>query len=174
MKTTITFILILFPLIIESQVPMIIAHRGASYDAPENTIAAVNLAWEKDADAVEVDVHLSLDKRIMVIHDKDTRRTSGTKMLVGDTHSDDLRNLEVGSFKDQEYAGEKIPFLEEVIRTVPAEKILFIEVKSDTSILPHLIGMIRNSPRKDRLVVISFDFNVVSGMKTGLPEVPAY
>ncbi|MFC1492716.1 glycerophosphodiester phosphodiesterase family protein [candidate division KSB1 bacterium] len=47
---------------------MIIAHRGASYDAPENTIEAVNLAWNKDADAVEVDVHLTIDGHVIVMH----------------------------------------------------------------------------------------------------------
>jgi len=174
MKTPLSLALILFPMMLHSQSPMIIAHRGASFDAPENTLAAVHLAWAKDADAVEIDVHLSKDSRIMVVHDKDTRRTAGTKLVVRESPADDLRNLEVGSYKDVKYAGEKIPFLEEVIETIPADKYLFIEVKCDAGILPYLAEQISLSGKKDRLVVISFDFEVASGMKYRLPEVPVY
>ena len=60
-----------------AELPKIIAHRGASHDAPENTIPAILLAWEKNADAVEVDIHMTADKKIIAIHDKDTLRTTG-------------------------------------------------------------------------------------------------
>lgn len=169
-----SLVLIFVTMHISSQSPLIIAHRGASYDAPENTLASVRLAWEKDADAVEIDVHHTKDKKIMVIHDKDTRRTAGTKLVVKESLAGELRNLEVGSFKDPRFAGERIPFLEEIIETIPDGKILFIEVKSDASILPYLSEIIKVSPRKDRLVVIGFDFEVVAGIKQRIPEVPAY
>jgi glycerophosphoryl diester phosphodiesterase len=167
-------ILMMISMVLNSQTPMIIAHRGASYDAPENTLAAVNLAWEKDAEAVEIDVHLSKDRKIMVIHDKDTKRTSGTRMVVKESLSEDLRGLEVGQFKDPDYKGEKIPFLEEVIETVPEGRKLVIEVKCGTEILPILVELIRNSPKREQLVVISFDYEVVKGIKTELPSTPAY
>ena len=77
----------------------IIAHRGASYLAPENTLASVKLGWQKDAD-VEVDVYLSKDNRIVVIHDSTTKRTSGgTDLKVSESDSQELRKLDVGSFK---------------------------------------------------------------------------
>ncbi len=174
MRAFYSLVLILFPMILTSQSPIIIAHRGASNDAPENTLAAVRLAWEKDADAVEVDVHYSKDNRIMVIHDKDTKRTSGVKLVVRESLANELRNLEVGSFKYPQFVDEKIPFLEEVIETLPADKTLFIEVKTDTTILPYLVEQISTSPKKDQLVVISFDFEVVTGMKKLLPETPVY
>ena len=167
-------ILIMISIVLKSQTPVIIAHRGASYDAPENTLAAVKLAWERDAGAVEIDVHLSKDKRIMVIHDKDTRRTSGTKMVVKETLSEDLRKLDAGLFKDPRFKGEKIPFLEEVIGTVPPGKKLVIEVKCGTEILPILTELIRHSPKREQLVVISFDYEVVKGFKKELPDTPAY
>ncbi len=166
--------LLMISLTSRSQSPMFIAHRGASYDAPENTLASVNLAWERKADAVEIDVHLSKDNRIMVIHDKDTKRTSGTKMIVQESLADDLRKLEVGDFKDPSFKGEKIPFLEEVIKTIPAGKTLLIEVKCGVEILPYLVEMIRSSPLQSQLAVISFDFDVVAGIKKELPETPAY
>ena len=82
MKQLITAFLILMTLNLVSQ-NTFIAHRGASYIAPENTVASAKLAWELGADAVECDIHLSKDNRIMVIHDKDTKRTcSGKKNLV--------------------------------------------------------------------------------------------
>ena len=68
----------------------IIAHRGASYLAPENTVASAKLAWELGADAVEVDIFLSKDNRIMVIHHPNTKRTSGKDYEVKNTSSDIL------------------------------------------------------------------------------------
>ena len=109
----------------------IIAHRGASYLAPENTVAAAKLAWELGAGAVEVDVHLSKDNRVMVIHDKDTKKTcSGKKNLtIESTPSILLRDLDAGIWKGEEFKGEKIPFLSEIIETVPDGKILVVEIK---------------------------------------------
>jgi glycerophosphoryl diester phosphodiesterase len=119
--------LIIVPMIFQQPSTMIIAHRGASHDAPENTLASVNLAWEIGADAAEVDVHLSKDKRIMVIHDGDTKRTTGENMLIRESMSSDLRSLDASNSMDQ-FRGERIPFLEEVMATVPEGKVLFVEV----------------------------------------------
>ena len=73
---------------------MVIAHRGASYDAPENTIASVRLGWEQNADAVEIDVYLSRDGHIVVMHDKTTKRTGGVDRPVArQTLEEPLRDL---------------------------------------------------------------------------------
>ena len=152
----------------------IIAHRGASFDAPENTMAAVKLGWAQNADAVEVDVHLSKDQRLMVIHDKDTRRTSGKDLLVKDTNSDELRKLEVGSFKDVKYSGEKIPYLEEVFASLPVGKQLFVEIKCGAEAVPVLKSLIEKYPVEGEIVVISFNYDVITAMDEHLPEVPAY
>ena len=154
-------------------ITMIIAHRGASHDAPENTLAAVNLAWERGADAVEVDVHLSKDRRIMVIHDEDTKRTTGEKMVIRESMSSSLRSLDASKGMDP-FKGEKIPFLEEVLATVPDGKVLFIEVKTDTVIIPYLVKLLAPSQDKSRLVVISFDLDVCAMMKREIPAIPVY
>jgi len=159
---------------VDAQNVEIIAHRGASFDAPENTLASVNLAWERNTDAVEIDVHLSKDNEIMVIHDKDTKRTAGKKLIVKESISSELRKLDVGSFKRADYKGEKIPFLNEVIETVPEGKKLFVEIKCGTEILQFLKEVFINSGKIERLVIISFDFDVVAGAKKIMPEVPAY
>ncbi len=166
-------ILISIPMIFQKPSTMIIAHRGASHDAPENTLASVNLAWERSADAVEVDVHLSKDNRIMVIHDGDTKRTTGAKKVIRESMSPALQSLDASNGMDQ-FKGERIPFLEEVIATVPEDKVLFIEVKTDTVIIPPLVDGLASSPDKSRLVVISFDFDVCAMMKKEIPSIPVY
>lgn len=89
----------------------IIAHRGASHDALENTLAAVSLGWERNVDAVEMDVYLSKDNQIVVIHDKNTKRTAGHDGLVREMNWAQLRKLDAGSWKDRKFKGEPIPLL---------------------------------------------------------------
>ena len=161
------------PMIFQQPSTMIIAHRGASYDAPENTLAYVNLAWDRGADAVEVDVHLSKDKRIMVIHDEDTKRTCGKSMKVRESNSSALRSLEASTGIDQ-FRGERIPYLEEIIATVPEGKVLFIEVKTDTVIIPYLVEVLSSFPDQSGLVVISFNFDVCAMMKKEILSIPVF
>ena len=116
MKLQITSLFLFFVLNMNAQ-HFFIAHRGDSFVAPENTVASAKSAWQAGADAVEIDIHLSKDNRIMVIHDSDTKRTcSGKKNLeVAKTPSVILRDLDAGIWKGQEFKGEKIPFLPEII-----------------------------------------------------------
>ncbi|HSG69711.1 MAG TPA: glycerophosphodiester phosphodiesterase family protein, partial [Planctomycetaceae bacterium] len=106
----------------------IIAHRGASYDAPENTLASVNLAWEQNADAVEIDIWLTSDNQIVLMHDKTPKRYGGPDTLVSEMTLEQLRALDVGAWKDPRWKGEKAPLLSEVLPLVPAGKRLFIEI----------------------------------------------
>ncbi|MHC4205315.1 MAG: glycerophosphodiester phosphodiesterase family protein, partial [Planctomycetota bacterium] len=122
----------------------IIAHRGASHIAPENTMASVMLGWEKDAD-VEVDVYLTKDKKIVAIHDDTTERTAGIELNVAETNSEELLKLDVGSFKSEEYAGEQIPFLADIVETIPRGRKLYVEVKCGQEILPHLKELLAQS-----------------------------
>jgi glycerophosphoryl diester phosphodiesterase len=152
----------------------IIAHRGASRLAPENTLASVKLAWQLGADAVEVDVHLTKDRRIVAIHDATTDRTAGTHLEVAATHSSYLRRLDVGGHKHPEFAGEPIPFLEEVLDTIPPGRHLFIEVKCGREILPLLDETLTRSARRAQIVLIGFDLDTMRAAKQRMPDVPAY
>jgi glycerophosphoryl diester phosphodiesterase len=78
--------------------PFIVAHRGASADAPENTLPAFELAWKQGADAIEGDFHLTRDGKIVCIHDYDTQRVSGSKRVVKDSTLDELRALDAGAW----------------------------------------------------------------------------
>jgi glycerophosphoryl diester phosphodiesterase len=172
---TCCFLMLGFVSHVSAEKVQIIAHRGASAYAPENTLAAVNLAWEMDADAVEVDVHQSKDGRIIVCHDTTTKRTSGgIDLKISETPAAELRQLDVGLFKGRKFAGEKLPFLEEVIATVPKGKQLFVEVKCGQEIIPALKTMLRESGKIDRMVVIGFGLDTMSAVKKAIPEVPVY
>jgi glycerophosphoryl diester phosphodiesterase len=137
----------------------IIAHRGASHDAPENTLAAVRLAWEQNADAVEVDVHLTRDGRLAVIHDSDTLRTTGTRGLVSERDLAELQQLDAGAWKAAEFSGERIPVLDDVLALVPQGKRIFIELKGGPDLVPELarcLARTRLSPAQ--VAIISFDY----------------
>ncbi len=174
MKTILLSIFFLILYQMQMQAQYLVAHRGASYLAPENTVASAKLAWELDADAVEVDVYLSKDGVIVVNHDKDTQRTSGEKLVIEETDAARLRKLDVGSYKDKKYKGEKMPILEEIIATVPPGKELFIEIKCGPEIVTVLEKEINKSTKKDQMIIISFDKEVVVQTKKQMPDTPVY
>jgi glycerophosphoryl diester phosphodiesterase len=153
----------------------IIAHRGASYDAPENTLAALRLGYEQQADTDELDIHVSRDGQIVVIHDGDTKRTAGVEKLVEDQTLEELRQLDAGSFKDPRFAGEKIPTLAEALAIIPEGRRLFIEIKCGATVLPELERVLAASGRKpEQLVLISFKYDVLATAKKRLPQYLAY
>lgn len=152
----------------------IIGHRGASFLAPENTLSAVKLAWEMGADAVEIDVWLSKDKRVIVSHDASTKRTADIDLNISETSSTELRNLDVGCWKGEQFAGEKMPFLEEIIKIIPPGRQLFIEIKCGAEILPYLREIIQNSGRQSQIVIIGFDLETLTQSKAPMPDIPTY
>ncbi len=153
---------------------MVIAHRGASHLAPENTLASVELAWRLGADAVEVDVRLTRDGRIVVIHDETTDRTAGRHLEVAATDSSQLRLLDVGRHKHPRFAGERIPYLEEVLQIVPPDRQLFVEIKCGLEILPALVQTLAGSGKRAQVVIIGFDLATVRATKAVLPESDAH
>jgi glycerophosphoryl diester phosphodiesterase len=148
----------------------IIAHRGESYEAPENTLAAVNLAWERNADAVEVDVRLTKDGEIVVMHDDNTWRTAHKYGKVSHRTLEELRRLDVGAYKGKRWAKEKIPTLGEVLDTVPPNKRLFIEIKGDARMLEELKRVFENtSTSPEEAVIIGKDLTTMETIKRELP-----
>jgi glycerophosphoryl diester phosphodiesterase len=153
----------------------IIAHRGASYDAPENTLAAVQLGWKQRADVVEFDIWLSKDGQIVLSHDKDTERTAGVKKLIVEQTLEELRQLDVGRWKDERFAGERMPLLSEVLATIPAGKRVFIEIKCGAEIVPELTRVLRASGQPpEASAIICFHDSVITAVKRALPQHKAY
>jgi glycerophosphoryl diester phosphodiesterase len=110
--------------------PVIFAHRGASAHAPENTLAAFELALAQNADAVELDVKLSADGQVIVIHDSTVDRTTNGHGKVQNMTLAEIKALDAGSFFSSNFAGEKIPTLEEVFETLGQRAFINIELKN--------------------------------------------
>jgi glycerophosphoryl diester phosphodiesterase len=155
--------------------PLIIAHRGASHDAPENTRVAYRLAWEQHADGAEGDYHLTKDGQVVCIHDPTTKRTGDAQLDVAGSTLAELRTVDVGAWKSAKYAGERIPLLSEVLALVPPGKLYFIEIKCGLEIFPALEKILAAAPTKpEQLRIISFDANVVAESKRRLPQIKAH
>jgi glycerophosphoryl diester phosphodiesterase len=153
----------------------IVAHRGASFDAPENTLYAIKLAWEQQADGSEFDIYLTQDRKIVVCHDKDLKRTAGVDKLIADSSLADLRTLDVGTWKSPRFTGEKMPVLEEMLATVPEGKKVYIEVKCGPEIVPELVRVLGTTQLKPHQTpVISFNAAVIAAVKQARPDLPAY
>jgi glycerophosphoryl diester phosphodiesterase len=151
--------------------PEIIAHRGASADAPENTVAAFNGAWKQNADGIEGDFRLCLDGTIICMHDATLERTAGDPRPVTSISRTDLDSLEVGSWMSESHRGEPIPELACVLETVPPGKRVFIEVKSGPGIIPALVaGLDDSSLDPSQLVIIAFDEGVIRAAKAVRPD----
>jgi len=147
---------------------ILIAHRGESFDAPENTLTAINLAWQRNDCAVEIDVRLSLDKNIVVIHDDNTKRIGNQNKKVKNTLLKDLKKITVGNTN---YPNEKIPTLAEALATVPTKKKLIIEIKCGIEIIDSIKSEINNSKLDpSQIEFISFELNVVKEIKSILPR----
>ena len=156
-----------------AEAQFIVAHRGASYDAPENTLAAFRLAWERNADAIEGDFYLTSDQQIVCIHDKTTKRTAPDQpeLSVATSTLDELRAVDVGSWKNARFADERIPTLEEVLATVPDGKQIFVEIKCGAEILPVLgkqLAASKLSP--EQITLICFNEAVVTEARKSMHQ----
>jgi glycerophosphoryl diester phosphodiesterase len=152
----------------------IIAHRGASHDAPENTLAAVNLAFEQEADACELDVHLSKDGKVVVLHDDDTRRTGGVAKKIANQNLEELLRQNVGKWGRWKYKGfsEKIPLLEQALAILPEGRRLFVEIKCGAEILPALGNVFHRAGKSPaQTVIIGFDYATMKAAKVMFPDV---
>lgn len=154
--------------------PLIVAHRGASHDAPENTLPAFKLAWQQGADAIEGDFYRTRDGHIVCIHDQDTKRVAGTKLVVEESTLEELRALDVGAYKGEEFRGTVIPTLGEMLATVPLGKRVYLEVKGDETMVPALLdGVAKSGLKPAQVVVISFNAEVIRVVKNRAPQYTA-
>lgn len=168
----IVFCLISFSNLLASD-PMIVAHRGASGEAPENTLSAFRLAWQQGADAIEGDFYLTSDQQIVCIHDKTTKRVAvGQKeLIVAKTTFAELRRLDVGRWKGPKFANERIPSLTEVLNTVPDGKKIFVEIKCGPEILPVLQKQLSEAKlQAEQVVIICFNEDVIKQARLRMPQ----
>lgn len=152
-----------------SSLPLIIAHRGASGSAPENTLAAVQKALDIQVPIIEIDVHLTQDHQLAVIHDATVDRTTNSRGAIKDLEMSFLKSLDAGSWFSEDYVGEKIPTLEEVMKLVDGKSSLLVEIKptwtGDHSAEKQVLALIRKYKAHDWCIVQSFDSKVLENMR---------
>jgi len=143
----------------------LIAHRGASAYAPENTIASFKKAIEMGLKAVEFDVQISKDLELIVIHDYTLERTTSGKGKVRDYTLKELQGLDAGSWFSKEFQGEKIPSLRKVLEVVKNNEFINIELKRDKNDKRkfdiQLIDLIDEMKIKDKVIISSFDHEIL-------------
>ena len=169
--TLVSFLVLTYAATADAQ--LIVAHRGASYDAPENTLAAFRLAWDQHADTIEGDFYVTKDQQIVCIHDKTTKRVAPQQpeLSIAKSTLEELQKLDVGSWKHPRYAAERIPTLEEVLATVPEGKQIFVEIKCGPEILPLLQPQLESSGLKpEQIVIICFDKTVITQARKLMPK----
>jgi glycerophosphoryl diester phosphodiesterase len=152
----------------EREKVLVIAHRGASGYAPENTLAAFRKAIAMGATFIETDLQLSRDARFMAIHDDTVNRTTNGQGAVHELTMAELRQLDAGSWFGSEFAGERIPTLEEILQFAKKHDVVFyLELKPGGSWGGEhaLIGALRESGEIARVVVISFDATIIAAAR---------
>jgi glycerophosphoryl diester phosphodiesterase len=155
--------------------PRIVAHRGASHEAPENTLAAFKRAWTLGVEAVELDVHLTQDGVPVVIHDATTLRTAGVDRPVAAQTLAELRTLDAGGWKHIKYKGERIPTLAEALATIPGGRTMFVEIKSGKETASAIAQVIKDArPTSVAIALQGFDPDSLAALAAALPDTPAF
>ena len=156
--------------------PLVLGHRGASAEAPENTLAAFHRAMAQGADGFELDVWRCASGEPVVIHDATTARTAGAGLDVRGSSLARLRALDAGLWKGERFRGERIPALGEVLAAFP-RAVVNVELKSDGVVDPRLAAavarLLRELGAQARVVVSSFDYALLGAFRLLAPEVPA-
>jgi glycerophosphoryl diester phosphodiesterase len=155
--------------------PLVLGHRGASAEAPENTLAAFRLAMDQGADGVEVDVWRCSTGEVVVIHDADAGRVAGAPLRIRDAPLSALRALDVGAWKGAQFRGERIPVLAEVLEALPGA-VVNVELKSkgrDVALAAAVARVVAAARAEDRVIVSSFDYRLVAAFRAAAPRVPA-
>lgn len=156
--------------------PIIFAHRGDSAHAPENTISAFKMAAEKGATAIELDVNLSADKQVVVIHDSSVNRTTNGQGKVRSLPYASIRELDAGERFSEQYRGEHIPTLSEVFETMGKRIFINVELKDyvtpSDELVPSVAALVKKHGLQESVMFSSFFQNNLLKVKRLLPEVP--
>ena len=155
--------------------PLLVGHRGAMDVAPENTMPAFEAGLRGGADILELDVQLTADKRVILFHDTDLYAKTGVRGKIGDFTANYLRTLDVGSYFDPQFAGTKMPLLDEVLTWAKGRIPLMIELKHGPVFDPELdektVRLIEKYEMIDEVVVTSFDQFALQRVKNLNPNI---
>jgi glycerophosphoryl diester phosphodiesterase len=156
--------------------PILFAHRGASAYAPENTLAAFELAIRQEAPAIELDAKLSLDGKVVVIHDQTVDRTTSQHGKVNQFTLQRLREMDAGSHFDVAFRGEPVPSLEDVFAAVGQRLYINVELTNYASLnddLPEKVAeLVKEYKLEQRVLFSSFNPIALQRVRRQLPETP--
>ena len=167
------FALLVFMVTKRNEPVAVIAHRGASATAPENTLAAFRLAVEKGADYVELDVQESADGEVMVVHDSDLMKLGGGPAKIWEMTAAELRSVDIGSYKGPQYAGERVPTLAEALEVCKGKSRVIVELKSyghDEKLQERVAAIVEAADMADQTVYMSLDHTMIGRMKRLRPS----
>ena len=157
---------------------LVIAHRGASYSAPENTMTAFKLAQKKGADMIELDVILTRDKIPVVVHDNHLKKYGHHRKVVTNLTYNEIKDLDVGSWFSPIYSNQTIPTLQQVLKWAKNRTLLNIEIKPDSvtesslgGVEEKVIGLIHSYDMSEQVLLSSFDYRVLKRFKNIAPEI---
>jgi len=153
--------------------PLLVAHRGFRADYPENTMAAFKAGVDAGAQMVELDVHLTRDRELVVIHDDTLDRTTDGKGRVDEHTLPELKKLDAGHWFHPRFAGERIPTLKEVLRELSRRALINIEIKSDygqnprvsSEIVEGVLNLLKREDAFAAVLVSSFDPQIIENTK---------
>jgi glycerophosphoryl diester phosphodiesterase len=152
---------------------MVIAHRGSSATAPENTLAAFRLAVEQGTDFVELDVQESADGEVLVVHDSDLMKAGGAAMKIWETDAARIRSVDIGSRAGSQYSGERVPTLAEALAVCKGKSRVIIELKSyghDQRLEERIAAIVEAAGMGNDCVYMSLDHGMVRKMKRLRPS----
>lgn len=156
----------------------IIAHRGNSSEAPENTMPSFLQAWQIPHVNAELDIHLTADGQLVVCHDATVKRTTGVEGVIAKMTLAEIQKLDAGAWKSAQYAGTKMPALDEVIASIPSDRRLFIEIKSGLETMPAFDAAMTRAyaagKQAEQMPIISFSYDVCKAVKKNHPELKVY
>lgn len=144
--------------------PRLAAHRGATSESPENSLAAIRRAFERGADGVEVDVRLSADRVPVLCHDEDTGRVAGVARRVAEQTAAELAVLDLGG-------GERIPTLREALAVVPEGKVLWLDLKLEIGEVEPVLAQV---PRGAPVMLQAFDMPVLAEALARRPDLAGF
>lgn len=151
----------------------VFGHRGASGYAPQNTLPAFELAVEMGCDGIELDVHLTTDGHLVIIHDDDVSGTTDGSGEVSEMSLADAKALDAGSWFDAEFAGVRIPTLDEVFESVGDKLFVNVEIKGMTEGIEQATAdCIRKHKMSKRVIISSFNPNILRKFSQVAPDMP--
>ena len=158
------------------EAPLVIAHRGASRRAPENTLEALRQALEEGADGVELDAKLTADGAVIALHDPTLERTTDGRGRPGDLTLEQIRRLDAGSWKGIPFRGARIPTLEEIFADLGQRLLFNVELTNyqtpEDGLVEHVVGVVKAMRMESRVLLSSFFRRNLAEARRMAPEIP--